>query len=143
MLGASTVTDSTGALIVGDAGFAGVSREALMREIGGKTSRFGFGSPCSAFLLGFFRSMSETLSASWPGARAVSGADFEGGEVRGFAPGATSSFNFCFGSFVLAAAAGLRAAAVPRAACLRVAVLLLVFVAIVVLLKFRSWPELP
>src|SRR5207249_5279704 len=79
----------------------------------------------------------------WPGARAVSGADFEGGEVRGFAPGATSSFNFCFGSFVLAAAAGLRAAAVPRAACLRVAVLLLVFVAIVVLLKFRSWPELP
>jgi len=64
MLGASTVTDSTGALVVGGVGFAGVSREALMREMGGKTSRFDFGSPCSAFLLGFFRSMSETLSAS-------------------------------------------------------------------------------
>jgi hypothetical protein len=37
----------------------------------------------------------------------------------------------------------LRAAAVPRAAGLRVAVLLLVFVAIVVRLKFCSWPELP
>src|SRR5438046_6945333 len=107
MLGASTVTDSTGALIVGDAGFAGVSREALMREIGGKTSRFGFGSPCSAFLLGFFRSMSETLSASWPGGRADSGAGFEGRGVGGFATGATFWFNIYFGSFVLASVTGL------------------------------------
>ena len=77
--------------------------------------------------------MSETLSASWLGGLAVSGADSEGGGVRGFAAGATSSSNFCFGSFVLAAAcAGLRAAAVPRAVGLRVAVLLLVFVAIIV-----------
>src|SRR5207244_13422905 len=72
MLGASTVTDSTGALIVGDAGFAGVSREALMRVIGGKRSRFGFCSPGSAFLLGFFRSVSMTLSASLPCGRAAS-----------------------------------------------------------------------
>jgi len=43
----------------------------------------------------------------------------------------------------LAEIAGLRAAAVPRAAGLRVAVLLLVFVAIVVRLKFCSWLELP
>ena len=100
--------------------------------MGGKTARFGFTSLSSAFLLGFFRSMSETLSASWLGGLAVSDADSEGGGVRGFATGATSSFNFCFGSFVLAAAcAGLRAA-VPRAVGLRVAVLLLVFVAIVV-----------
>ena len=84
--------------------------------------------------------MSETLSASREG-RAVSGADFEAGAVRGLAAGATASFVFSFGSFVLAAAAGLRAAAVPRAAALRVAVLLLVFVAI--RLKFCSWPELP
>ncbi len=114
-----------------------------MREIGGKTARFGFTSPSSGFLLVFFRSMSETLSASWLGGLAVSGADSEGGGVPGFGAGATSSFNFCFGSFVFAEAAGLRAAAVSRAAGLRVAVLLLVLVAIVVRLKFRSWLELP
>jgi hypothetical protein len=114
-----------------------------MREMGGKTARFGFTSPSSVFLLSLFRSMSETLSASRLEGRAVSGADFEGGGVRGFVAGATSSFIFCFGSFALAAAAGLEAAAVPRAAGLRVAVLLLVFVAIVVRLKFCSWPELP
>jgi hypothetical protein len=115
-----------------------------MREMGGKTARFGFTSPSSVFLLGLFRSMSETLSASRLEGRAVSGADFEGaGGVRGFAAGATSSFIFRFESFALAAAAGLEAAAVPRAAGLRVAVLLLVFVAIVVRLKFCSWPELP
>jgi hypothetical protein len=111
--------------------------------MGGKTARFGFTSPSSVFLLGFFRSMSETLSASRVEGRSVSGADFESEGVRGLAGGATSFFNFCFESFVLAAAAGLRAAAVPRAAGLRVAVLLLVFVAIVVRLKFCSWPELP
>jgi hypothetical protein len=87
--------------------------------------------------------MSETLSASRVEGRAVSGADFEGGALRGLGAGATSSFNFCFGSFALAAAVGLRAAVVPRAAGLRVAVLLLVFVAIVVRLKFCSWLELP
>jgi len=53
--------------------------------------------------------MSETLSASREG-RAVSGADFEAGAVRGLAAGATASFIFSFGSFVLAAAAGFRVA---------------------------------
>src|SRR6266545_2886885 len=77
------------------------------------------------------------------GAAFASGAGFGGEGVCGFAAGATASFNFCFGSFVLAAAAGFRAAVVPRAAGLRVAVLLLVFVAIVLCLKFCSWPELP
>ena len=145
-VGASTVTDSAGAPFAGGAGFwgvGGVSSEALMREIGGKTARFGFTSPASAFLLGFFLSMSETLSASRVEGPAVSGADFESGGVPGLAADATSSFIFCFGSYALAGAAGLRAAAVPRAAGLRVAVLLLVFVAIVVRLKFCSWPELP
>jgi hypothetical protein len=87
--------------------------------------------------------MRETLSASRLEGRAVSGADSEAGGVRGFAAGATSSFSFCFEGFVLAAAAGLRAAGVSRAAGLRVAVLLLVFVAIVVRLEFCSWPKLP
>jgi hypothetical protein len=144
--GTSVGGDSGAAIFVGGAGFGGVggvSSEVLIREMGGKTARFGFTSPSSVFLLGFFRSMSETLSASRVEGRSVSGADFESEGVRGLAGGATSSFNFCFGSFVLAAAAGLRAAAVPRAAGLRVAVLLLVFVAIVVRLKFCSWPELP
>jgi len=138
--------DSGAAVFAGGAGLGGDggdSSEARMREIGGKTVRFGFTSPSSVFLLGLFRSMSETLSASRLEGRAVSGADFEGEGVRGFAAGATSSFIFCFGSFALALAAGLEAAAVPRAAGLRVAVLLLVFVAIVVRLKFCSWPELP
>jgi len=145
-IGASVGADS-GAAFADGAGFGGVggvSSEARMREIGGKTVRFGFTSPSSAFLPGFFRSMSETLSASWVESRAVSGAAFESGGVRDLAAGATSSFIFCFGGFALAAAAGLRAAAaVPRAAGLRVAVLLLVFVAILVRLKFCSWPELP
>src|SRR5207237_2184945 len=124
-------------------GVVGVSSEARMREIGGKTTRFGFTSPSSAFLVGFFRSISETLSASRDEGRVVSGADSGAGGVPGLAVGATSSFIFCFGSFALAAPAGLRAAAVPRAVGLRVAVLLLVFVAIGIRLKFRSWPELP
>jgi len=115
-----------------------------MREIGGKTARFGLTSPSSAFFLGIFRSMREMLSASRLEDRPVSEAGFESGGV-GFTAGATSSFSFCFGSFVLAAAvAGLRAAGAPRAAAgLRVAVLLLVFVAIVVRLQFCSWPVLP
>jgi len=87
--------------------------------------------------------LSEMLSASRGEGRAVSGADFEDGALRGSAAGPTSFFSFCFGSFALVAAAGLRAAAVPRAVGLRVAVLLLVFVAIVVRLKFCSWLELP
>jgi hypothetical protein len=49
-----------------------------MREIGGKTARLGFTSPSSAFLLDFFRSISEMLSASRGEGRAVSGADVEG-----------------------------------------------------------------
>jgi hypothetical protein len=78
-----------------------------MREIGGKTSRFGFASLSSAFLRGFFRSMSETLSASRLKGREGSCVDFGGGEVLGSAGvAATSSFIFCFGSFVLATAAG-------------------------------------
>jgi hypothetical protein len=125
-------------------GAGGVSSEARMREIGGKTARFGFASPSSAFLVGFFRSMSETLSASRLEGRAGGASGFEAGALRGFAAGATSSFSFCFESFALAAVAvGLRAAGVPRAAVLRVAVLLLVFVAIVVRLKFCSWLERP
>ena len=145
-LSVSVAAGSGGVDFGGGAGFAGVegvSSEARMREIGGKTARFGFTSLSSAFLLGFFRSMSETLSASRIGGRAVSGSDFDGGGVCDLALGATSSFIFCFGSFVLAAAVGLRAAAVPRATGLRVAALLLVFVAIVVRLKFCSWLELP
>ena len=147
-LSVSVAAGSGGVDFGGGAGFAGVegvSSEARMREIGGKTARFGFTSLSSAFLLGFFRSMSETLSASRVEGRAVSGPDFDGGAgaVCDLAPGATSSFIFCFGSFVLAAAVGLRAAAVPRATGLRVAALLLVFVTIVVRLKFRSWLELP
>ena len=88
-----------------------------MREIGGKTARFGFTSPSPAFLLGFFRSISETLSASRVEDRVVSGADFGAGGVPGLAAGATFSFIFCFGSVALVAAAGLRAAAIPRVAC--------------------------
>jgi len=75
----------------GDAG--GVSSEARIREIGGKTARFDLGSPSSAFLLGLFRSMRETLSASRLEDRAVSGAGFESGGVFGFTAGATS-FDF-------------------------------------------------
>jgi hypothetical protein len=145
-VGASAAGDSGDAAFAGGAGrgVAGaVFSEARMREMGGKTAPFGFTSPSSVFLLAPFRSMSETLSASRLEGRAVSGADFEGGGVRGFVAGATFSFIFCFGSFALAAAAGLEAAAIPRAAGLRIAVLLLVFVAIVVRLKFCSWPELP
>jgi hypothetical protein len=145
-VGSSITGDSGDAAFAGRVGFGGVggvSSEARMREIGGKTVRFGFISPSSVFLLGFFRSMSETLSASRLEGRALSAAGFDTGAVRGFVAGATSAFSFCFGSFVLAAAAGLRAAGVPRADGLRVAVLLLVFVAIVVRLKFCSWPELP
>jgi hypothetical protein len=52
----------SGGAALGGAG--GVSSDALIREIGGKTVRFGFTSPSSIFLVGFFRSMSETLSAS-------------------------------------------------------------------------------
>jgi hypothetical protein len=114
-----------------------------MREIGGKTLRFGFTSPSAAFLLGFFRSISETLSASRLDGRSVSGADFDGAGMAGVVAGAASSLNFCLGSFVLAAADGLRAAGVPGAPGLRVAVLLLVLLAIVLPLKFCSWPELP
>src|SRR5437016_4544180 len=58
---------------------------------------------------------------------------------------AVSSANFFFWSFVLDSTAGLGAAVVFRApagvAGLRVAVLPLVFVAIVVRSKFRSWLE--
>jgi hypothetical protein len=52
----------SGGAALGGAG--GVSSDALIREIGGKTVRFGFTSPSSIFLVDFFRSMSETLSAS-------------------------------------------------------------------------------
>jgi hypothetical protein len=143
---ASVGSGSAAALFSGGAGFGeagGVSRDARILEIGGKTARFGFVSPSWVFLLGFFRSISETLSASRTGCRGVSGADFAAEGVAVLPADATSSFIFCFGSFVLAEVAGLRAVALPRAAGLRVAVLLLVFVAIVVRLKFCSWLELP
>jgi hypothetical protein len=145
VLATSVEAGSAAVVFCGAAGFGdagGVSKDARILEIGGKTARFGFASPSSAFLLGFFRSISETLSASRTGRREVSGPDFAGEDVAGLAARATSSFTFCFGSFVLAEIAGLRAVALPRAAGLRVAVLLLVFVAIVVRLKFCSWLEL-
>ena len=137
--GSSSAGFSDGAGVCGVVAF---SSEARMREIGGKTVRFGFTSPSSVFLAGVFRSMSETLSASRVERRAISGVDEGTDGVPGLAVGPTSSFIFCFGSFAFPAD-GLRAAGPPRAAGLRVAVLLLVFVAIVVRLKFCSWPELP
>ena len=133
-------------LFEGSAGFEGVggdSSDARIREIGGKTARFGFTSLSAIFLVGFFRSISETLSASRVEGRAVAVSDFESGGVPALSIGATSSFTFCFGSFAFAGTAALRAPADPRAAGLWAAVLLLVFVAIVVRLKFCSWPELP
>ena len=63
----------------GFGGAAGLSNDARMREIGGRTSRFGFTSPSSAFLRGFFLSMSEMLSTSWRGAGATSAITFADG----------------------------------------------------------------
>ena len=126
------------------------SSDARMREIGGKTSRLVFTSPSSVFLRVFFLSMSETLSCSWLGRGVVRGSAF-GGSGRDLAgatawacSGATSLFSSFLGSFVFGAATGLRAVvlrAATSAAGLRVAVLLLVFVAIVDPSKFRSWLE--
>src|SRR2546430_1908491 len=124
-------------VFAGVAGFgraAGASSDARMREMGGKTSRFVFTSPSSAFLRGFFLSMRDTLSASWRTAGAVCGATVVD-------DGSASVFSLFFGTLDAGAVAGLWAAAVLRTAGLRTAVLLLVFVAIVVLLKFRSWLE--
>jgi hypothetical protein len=51
-----------------------------MREIGGRTSRFGFTSPSSVLLRGFFLSMSEMLSTSWRGAEATCGGTLADGD---------------------------------------------------------------
>jgi hypothetical protein len=116
-----------------------------MREIGGKTSRLVPPSPSSAFFRGFFLSMRETRSTSWRGAEAVSGVTFglTGCGVWAFSAAAepVSAFSFLVETLGFAAAIGFWAASALRAAGLRVAVLLLVFVAIAVSLKFRSWPE--
>src|SRR6266446_9256103 len=129
----------------GVAGFGrapGASSDARMREMGGKTSRFVFTSPSSVFLRGFCLSMRDTLSASWRGAGAVCGATFadDGSAARSLtgapAPpcgGSASVFSFFFETLDTGSAAGLWAAVVLRAADLRAAVLLLVFVAMLFL----------
>ena len=141
-----------GSVFAGAAGFGGTtvaSSDLRMREMGGRTSGFVFTSPSSVFLRGFFVSMRDTLPASWRGAGAVCGATFadDGSAARSLtgapAPpcgGSASVFRFFFETLDTGAAAGLWTAAVLRAAGLR-AGLLLVFVAIVVPLKFRSWLE--
>ena len=119
-----------------------------MREIGGKMSRFSFGFPSSVFLRGFFLSISETLSCSCAGAEVRRGSPFCDGGVGDLAAveaEAVSPANFFFWTLDLDSTAGLETAVVFRGpagvAGLRVAVLLLVFVAIVVRPKFRSWLE--
>jgi hypothetical protein len=103
-------------------------------------SRFGFASPSSAFLRVFFLSIRETLSCSCAGEPAGRDSVFCGAGVRAFpgaAAGAVSSVSCFFGTFSfdaatgLSAAAGLRVAPSDFGAVLRIAVLLLVFVAIV------------
>jgi hypothetical protein len=102
----------------------------------------------------FFRSINEMLSISWVRAGAVRGSDSCGGvtpdlpaPVAAALPRGMSLFTSFFGIFDLGAAAGLSAAVFFRsAACaagLRLAVLLLVFVAIVIRSKFRSWLKRP
>ena len=54
----------------------GFSNDARIREIGGRTSRFGFTSPSSAALRGVFLSISDKLSTSCRGADAGGGAVF-------------------------------------------------------------------
>ncbi len=121
-----------------------------MREIGGKTVRFGFISPSGNFFAGFFRSMSETLS-EW-GLACPEMPGFCGWVVRCLtggwaAAGATSVFSpflaFDATSAGFSGAMVLRPAPKAFEAGLRVAVLLLVFVAIVVPLKSRSWLKRP
>ena len=110
-------------------------------------SRFVFGLPSSAFLRGLFLSISETLSCSWTGAGVRRASLFCGGvgDLAAAEAEAVCSVNFFFWTFDLDSTAGLGAAVVFRGpagvAGLRVAVLLLVFVAIVVRSKFRSWLE--
>ena len=142
-----------GSVFAGVGGLGGVialSSDARMREIGGKTSRLLLPSPSSAFFRGFFLSMRETRSTSCRGAEGVCRVTFgvDGSWESGLAEGAASAcaeaasvFSFFVEAFGFASAIGFWAASVLRAADLRVAVLLLVFVAIAVPLKFRSWPE--
>src|SRR5438876_6614765 len=126
-----TTGSSVGGGGAGFGGAAGVSNDARMREIGGRTSRFVFTSPSSAFLRGFFLSMSEMLSTSWRGAGATSAVTFADGGCGGFAgaPADSASSSSFFFEVLAFEAGGLWAAAALRAAGLRVAVLLLVFVA--------------
>lgn len=122
--------------------------------MGGKTSRLVFGSASSVFLRDFFRSINETLSTSWVRAGADRGSDSCDGvtpdllaPVAAALPREMSLFTSFFGIFDFGAADGLWAAVVLRsAACaagLRLAVLLLIFVAIVIRSKFRSWLKRP
>ena len=138
----------------GFGGAAVASSEARIREMGGKTLRLVFGSASSVFFRDFFRSINETLSTSWGRAGAVRGSDSCGGvtadlpaAVVAALPRETSLFTSFFGTFDLGAAADLSAAVVLRSAAwaagLRLAVLLLVFVAIVIRSKFRSWLKRP
>ena len=66
-----------------------------------KRLAFGFTSPSAIFLFGFFRSISETLSASRVEGRAVSGADFESGGVPGLSAGADILLYFLLWKFCL------------------------------------------
>jgi hypothetical protein len=54
----------------------GFSNDARIREIGGRTSRFGFTSTSSVFFPAFFLSISDKLSTSRRDAGAVGGAIF-------------------------------------------------------------------
>src|SRR5439155_14841793 len=87
-----------------------------MREIGGKTSRFVFTSPSSAFLRGCFFSMRDTLSDSWRDAgtvcRVISADDVSAarglaGATASVCAGPTSVFSFFFGTLVVGAFQGL------------------------------------
>ena len=139
-VGMGSAAASTGAGAFGGATVA--SSDARIREMGGKTARFVFTAPSSIFLRGFFLSISETLSASCRCAAAVApGSAFFGGSSPDLAVGAASATSLSTSfleSFVLGEAAGfgavgLRSAPTVFGAGLRVAFLLLVFVAIVVL----------
>ena len=74
--GAGVSGGSAGAAALAFGVATGFSNDARIREIGGSTSRFGFTSPSSAALRGFFLSISDKLSTSCRDAGAVSGAVF-------------------------------------------------------------------
>ena len=115
-----------------------------MREIGGKTARFGFTiAVCDLFSRFFSIDQRNALCFASRRASSYPARILRAEGCPACPPARHPPLVFCFGSFAFAGTAALRAAADPRAAGLRAAVLLLVFVAIVVRLKFCSWPELP